>query len=72
MIRINQDLEVIIQVLADIAPQLGGHDFARVGIVAMNSKVDGVPRVENSHFRPLRGGLAFVRLLLTEFRHPLR
>src|SRR5690349_3889595 len=71
MVRIDQDLEVVVQVLAHIAPQLGCHNFSRLGIVAMNPKIDGVPRVDNSNFGLLSRSLTLIWLLLAKFHHRL-
>ena len=62
---------MVVEVLANIAPQLGCHDFCGLGIITVNSKIDRVPRVENADFCLLCRGLTFARLLLPEFRQRL-
>src|SRR5258708_29732894 len=63
-IRVDENLEVIIQVLTNIAAQFGGGDARRLRLMAINPEIDGMSGVDNAYFRFLRWRLTFVRLAL--------
>src|SRR5437660_8834724 len=48
MVRIDQDFEVVIQVLAHVAPQFGCDDPRRFRVIAINSEVHCVPGVQDA------------------------
>ena len=64
MVRIDQDFEVVVQVLAYVPPEFGRDDPRGLGGIAMNPELHGVSRVENAYFRLLGWRLSFVRLSL--------
>src|SRR5438876_4730305 len=68
MIRIDENLEVVIQILANIAAEFPGDDARRIRIETMNAKIDGVSRVQNPHFCFLSRWLALERFPLTKIR----
>ena len=72
VIRIDQDFEVIIQILAYVAPQFTCDDSQRLGIKAVNPEIDSVARIENAYFRSFRSRLSFVRFLLAKLRNRFR
>src|SRR6266566_6866125 len=68
---VDQDLEVIIQVLIDIAAQFCCDNPRGFRVVAMNSKVDGCRSVDNANLGFFCRWLAFVRLALTKISDDL-
>jgi hypothetical protein len=66
VVRIDQDFEVVVQVLAYVAAELRRDNPGRLRVVGMNPEIRGMPRVENAYFCLLRWRLAFVRFSLTE------
>jgi len=66
VVRIDQDFEVVVQVLAYVPPEFGRDDPRGLGVIAMNPEIYGVSRVENAYFRLLGWRLAFVGFPLTE------
>jgi hypothetical protein len=50
VVGIDQNLEVIIQILADVTAQFGGNDTRGFGVIAMNPKKDGISDVEDAYF----------------------
>jgi hypothetical protein len=66
VVRINQDFEVVVLVLAYVPPEFGRDDPRGFRVIAMNAEVHGVSSVENAYFRLLGWRLAFVGFSLTE------
>src|SRR5437667_3721705 len=57
MRRVNDDLEVIVQFLTDIAPQFGRDDPFRIRVEARNAEIDFMLAVENADFGFFSRGL---------------
>src|SRR5260370_16779606 len=72
MIRVDENLEVVIQILANIAAEFAGDDARRIRIEALNAKINGASRVQNPHFCFLSRWLALERLPLTKVRDRFR
>ena len=66
VVRIDQDFEVVVQVLAYVPPEFGRDDPRWLGVIAMNPEIHGVSRVQNAYFRLLGWRLAFAGFPLTE------
>jgi hypothetical protein len=69
VVRIDQDFEVVVQVLAYVPPEFGRDDPGGLGVIAINPEIHGVSRVENAYFCLLGWRLAFVGFSLTELRN---
>src|SRR6267142_19589 len=69
VVRIDQDFEVVVQVLAYVPPEFGRDDPRRLGVITMNSEIHGVSRVGNAHFRLLGWRIAFVGFPLAELHN---
>src|SRR5258708_28760461 len=69
VVRIDQDFEVVVQVLAYVPPEFGRDDPRWLGVIAMNPEIHGVSFVENPYFRPLAWQLAFVGFPWTELHN---
>ena len=69
---IYEDFEGVVEVLRQVAPELGCDNAFGFRIKTVDSKIDGAVRVQNPHFGLLRGCAAFVRLPLAEVRDRLR
>jgi hypothetical protein len=63
-VRIDQDFEVVIQFLAHIAAQFCRDDPGRLRVIAVDSEIDRVTRIEYSYLSFLRRRLTFVGLSL--------
>src|SRR5437667_10162933 len=63
---VDQNLEIVIQVLRQVAPQLGSDDGLRGGIATEDSEIHFVPRVKNPYLSGLSWRLALMRLTLEE------
>ena len=72
LIRIDEDLKMVIEVLAYIAPELAGNYSRWVRVETMDSEIDSMARVQNPYFRPFGRGLSFIRFLLAEVRNRSR
>jgi hypothetical protein len=72
MVRIDEDFEMIIQVLTDIAPKLGGDDPRGLSIKTMNSEVDGMRGIEDANLRFLGRWFTFAGFPLTKVGDRLR
>src|SRR5262249_547587 len=68
---IDHNLEVVVDLLTDIAAELCGDNFLRLRIVARNSEVDCVFRIEDMHFGTLGWQLALVGFPLSEVENGL-
>jgi hypothetical protein len=66
---VDHNLKIVIEFLAYIAAELGGHRSFHDRIVTRYAKVNLIPRVQHSYFRSLGRGLAFVGLSLFETRN---
>src|ERR1700719_1281560 len=64
VVRIDQDFEVVIQFLADIPAQFRRGDPGCLRVIAMNSEIHCVARIEYSYLGLLRRRLTFIRLSL--------
>jgi hypothetical protein len=71
VVGIDQDFEVVVQLLADVAAQFGCNDPGGLRVKTMNPKIDSTACVENPNFRFFSGGFSFVRLSLVKIRDPL-
>jgi hypothetical protein len=60
MVRVDEDFEMIIQVLTHIAPEFRCDNPSGLGIMAIDSEVYSVRRVENAYFRLLGWQPTFV------------
>src|SRR6516164_8252806 len=63
---IDDDLEVVIQMLCGVAPQLGGHDFPRLRVEARYTEVHCMFCIKDANLGALGRGLSFVWLSLQE------
>ena len=64
MAGIDNDLEIVIQFLADVAAEFSGEDALRMGVEAGNAEVDFALAVEDANFRLLRRRAPFKGLAL--------
>jgi hypothetical protein len=64
VVRIDQNFKVVIQFLADIPAQFRRDDPGRLRVIAMNSEIHCVARIEYSYLSFLRRRLTFIRLSL--------
>jgi hypothetical protein len=55
---------VVVEVLADVAAEFAGYDFAWFAVVTVDTEINLVPGVQDSNFGFLRGRLTFAGLLL--------
>ena len=62
--RVDEDFEIVIQLLADVAPQLGGDDRLGIGIEAGDAEIHFVLCVEDTDFRFFSRRLPFIGLSL--------
>lgn len=67
---VDQDLKVVIEILADVASQLRRDNPCVLG-VATDSEVHGAPRIKNSYFGFFRRCLAFTWFALAKIAHGL-
>ena len=72
VIRIDQDFEVVVQVLAYVPPEFGRDDPRGHRVIAMNAEVYGVARVENAYFCLLGCWFTFIRLPLAKISNDFR
>src|SRR5690242_13015747 len=68
MVRTNENLEVIVQVLAYIAAQFCRDDSGGHGIVTMNPIINSSPGEEDTHFRAFGGRFTLLGLALPKIR----
>jgi hypothetical protein len=66
MSRVNDDLKVIVQFLADIPAQLGGDDAFGIGIEAGDAEIDVMLAVENANLRFFSRSLSLKGLSLAK------
>jgi len=65
---VDDDFEVVVQMLGDIATQFGGDDLLWFGVKTRNSEINGVLCIENANFSAFRWLLAFVGFALQKIR----
>src|SRR4029077_8016744 len=46
--RIDDDLEIVVEFLTDVAPELAGNDSRRIGVEALDAEIDFMLTVENT------------------------
>lgn len=66
VVRIDENLKMVVEVLTDIASQVGCDDSRGLRVVAMDPEINCMSRVESAHFRLFRWQLPFVGLPLTK------
>ena len=64
MRRVNDDLEVIVQFLTDIAPQFGCDNPFRIRVKTRNAEIDFMLAIENADFTFFSGALPLERFPL--------
>lgn len=64
--RVDDDLEVVVQLLTDVPAQLRRHDSLGIGVEAGDAEIDFVLGVKNTDFRHFRRGLPLITLALDE------
>ena len=63
---VDDDLEVVIQFLTDVPPQLGGHNPVGIGVETSDAEGDLVFVVNNTDLGSFSRGLPFIGLTLQE------
>jgi len=71
VVGIDENFEVVVEVLADVAAEFGCYYLRWLGIIAMNAEINGMVCVKNSDFSSLCSRLTFIRFPLAEIRDPL-
>src|SRR6266566_6401299 len=72
VVRIDEDFEVVVQVLAHVPAKFRSDDPRGLGVKAMNPEIHGMPSVDNAYLRLLGWCLTFVGLTLAKISDGVR